>query len=574
VAAAEQAYRSLNQTKATLDTRPPLLKRVSIRARLMGIMAIVAAMLIGGAVIGIGGIGASNNALDNSFRNRLLPVDLLWQITTLMNDNRGQVMLALQHNPASSFAKDHDHPLALHTDAITKNRDAIGALWAEFATHPLSAAEQVQADKYVAARRRYVDDGLMPARQALLDGRFTDANEILLKKVNPLYKEAVGEAGELLAMYKTAAHHEYDEAVGRYRLVRTLGVAGTGIALVLLGALTWLLLRSIVAPLKRVIGHFSHISQGNLTDEIDITGRDEAGQVLTSLAAMQVHLKVMLDEINMAASAIEGQSHRLEDETAMVVEKSEQQRDRVRAVAAAAEQFSQSVNEVASSADGTARAAESAQAEVAVSHDSMDRSITATERVVEAVETSSRAMADLNQAIAKIGDITQVIKEIADQTNLLALNAAIEAARAGEQGRGFAVVADEVRKLAERTSSSTADITATVVEIRQVTDAAVASMNHAVVEVDQGTGLIRESGEGLARITGASKEVTDKAQHIAAAAQEQAIASEQVASNMEQIAGLIDSNVFAAQQAKAAADDLLGTAGGLRKVVAQFRITQ
>jgi aerotaxis receptor len=103
VAAAEQAYRSLNQTRATLDTRPPLLKRISIRARLMGIMAIVAAMLIGGAVVGIGGIGASNDALHNSFRNRLLPVDLLWQITTLMNDNRGQVMLALQQNLAFCF---------------------------------------------------------------------------------------------------------------------------------------------------------------------------------------------------------------------------------------------------------------------------------------------------------------------------------------------------------------------------------------------------------------------------------------------------------------------------------------
>jgi aerotaxis receptor len=574
IAAAEALYRQLNQTHAKLDSRPPLYRRTSIKGRLMAIMAMVAAMLIGGAAVGIGGIGATKDALDRGYRNRLEPTDLLWRISELMNDNRGQVMLALQHSPASASAKHHDHPLSVHTDAIVANRDQIGALWADLAKRDLSAAERAQAEKYVAARSRYVEEGLMPARQALLDGRFDDANEILLKKVNPLYKAAFGQAGELLGMLKAEAREEYDEAIERYRLVRTVALGGTVLALLALGVATWLLLRSIMAPLQRAIGHFHHISQGNLTDEIDIDGRDEAGQVLTSLASMQVHLKVMLDEINAAAGTIEAQSHRLEDETAMVVDKSEQQRDRVRSVAAAIEEFSQSVAEVAASASGTARAAESVQEEVAVSHRTMDQSITATGRVVEAVESSSRTMTELDQAIAKIGDITQVIREIADQTNLLALNAAIEAARAGEQGRGFAVVADEVRKLAERTSASTADITATVAEIRHVTDAALSSMGHAVAEVEEATGSIRASGEGLTRIATASGDATDRAQHIAGAAREQAAASEQVACNMEQIAGLIDGNVFAAQQAKGAADDLLGTAGELRKVVARFRIVQ
>ena len=355
-------------------------------------------------------------------------------------------------------------------------------------------------------------------------------------------------------------------------LIRNLGIGGTLAALLLVGVAALLLLKSIVTPLQRAIAHFNRISQGNLTDEIDISGRDEAGQVLTSLAAMQVHLKVMLDEIGTAAGAIEACSHELEDETSRVAEKSEQQRDRVQSVASATEQFSESVREVADSADGTAKAAEGALAEVASSHASMQRSMSATGRVVEAVQSSSRTIAALNQAIAKIGDISQVIKEIADQTNLLALNAAIEAARAGEQGRGFAVVADEVRKLAERTTSSTSDITATVAEIRSVTDAAVASMNHAVVEVEAGTGLIQESGAGLDRITASSREVTDRAQHIAAAAKEQALASEQVASNMEQIGALIDSNVAAAHMARAAVGELLGTAGDLRRVVAQFKI--
>ncbi|WP_145843577.1 methyl-accepting chemotaxis protein [Denitratisoma sp. DHT3] len=202
----------------------------------------------------------------------------------------------------------------------------------------------------------------------------------------------------------------------------------------------------------------------------------------------------------------------------------------------------------------------------------MEQSTAATGRVVDAVQSSSDTIADLDQAIAKIGGITQVIQEIADQTNLLALNAAIEAARAGEMGRGFAVVADEVRKLAERTTTSTTDITATVAEIRKVTDATVISMNHAVTEVEQGIGMVRASMAGLDRITSTSAEVTGMARHIADAANEQTAAAELVASNMEQIATLIDDNLAAVQGAKQAADTLKETAHELRRVVGQFKV--
>jgi aerotaxis receptor len=155
---------------------------------------------------------------------------------------------------------------------------------------------------------------------------------------------------------------------------------------------------------------------------------------------------------------------------------------------------------------------------------------------------------------------------------LLALNAAIEAARAGEQGRGFAVVADEVRKLAERTTTSTADINATVTEIQSVTAQAVASMNIAAQEVETGIGKLSESVAGLEGITQSSSQVSQMAGQISDAARQQGVASEEVAVSMQQITDLIERNSSSARSAKKAADELLETAHQLDALIAGFEL--
>jgi aerotaxis receptor len=195
----------------------------------------------------------------------------------------------------------------------------------------------------------------------------------------------------------------------------------------------------------------------------------------------------------------------------------------------------------------------------------MESSVIATSKVAETVQTSSRTITDLGDSIQKIGAIANVIKDIAEQTNLLALNAAIEAARAGEQGRGFAVVADEVRKLAERTSSSTKDIAKTIKEITAISNAAVTSMQEAVTEVDASIGLIRENGEGLKRIVGATENMAQRVEHIADAAKEQSAAGENVAASLERIMTLVDNNTRSAKDAKEATDNMTKAAEELSK---------
>ncbi|MBU3909886.1 MAG: hypothetical protein KKF85_12640 [Gammaproteobacteria bacterium] len=287
---------------------------------------------------------------------------------------------------------------------------------------------------------------------------------------------------------------------------------------------------------------------------------------------MQVNLKVVLDEVRLVSIALDDESKKLGAEMDRVVAQSVQQHDRVQGTAAATEELTVSVGEVASSVNNTAQAASQSKALVADSTRSMDSSMAATTRVVEAVQASNANIGDLNRAIEKIGVITKTIREIADQTNLLALNAAIEAARAGDQGRGFAVVADEVRKLAERTSLSTTDINNTVSEFRKVTHQAVASMEQAVSEVEVGMGLMQASVTGLDKIRVSSDEVATMADTIAAASREQAVASQDVAVNMEQVSSLIEQNTQSARNAQQCVEALSATSAELRNVVAQFEL--
>jgi aerotaxis receptor len=574
ISATEALYQRIARNGGTLSGQLPLLRRLSIKARLLAIMGFMALMILGGAVIGIYSMVYSNRSLAVAYAEHLKPAVAVARMVERMSDNRAQIMLAMQHSPDSRYSRQHDHPMETHIEAMLKNRASIEAMRVIYEKAPKGPAEQVLAAAFFTARDQLSNEGNNSARNALQAGDYDQAQTLLLTRINPLYREVVA-SGEALQDFLARQGDEANQAAEQhYGWMLNLSLIGTLVALLLVAFAGYFLVRAIVAPLQRIIGHFDRMAQGDLTDEIDITGRDEAGRALSALAAMQVHLKIILDQIATASMTIEARSRRVQWQTASVLDQSEQQRDKTQSVAAATEEFSQSVNGVADSASAAASATDEAQKQVAEAQNSMHQSITATGRVVLAVQESSSTIADLDRAIGKISSMTQVIREIADQTNLLALNAAIEAARAGEQGRGFAVVADEVRKLAERTASSTRDIATTVADIRSVTDSAVVSMQRAVTEVGQGNSMMSASEQGLSRVTTVSQEVADMAQHIALAAREQAEAGKQVASNMERIAGLIDGNVAAAQEAEKAVQELLSTAQELRGTVGSFRLVK
>jgi PAS domain S-box-containing protein len=371
--------------------------------------------------------------------------------------------------------------------------------------------------------------------------------------------------GEVLGVSDLLMSVEAD--MGAIKRLEWLTLAGQIALQVFLFFYIGFLIRKYVAkPAHIAQREFVKLMQGDMSEELKISSRDELGRLLGGIQTMQSHLRTIVDEIVSPISAMQNRIADMDERVSGVANNAVNEQDHIQQIASTMEEFSQSVVEVADMAAESLDDAHAMQKVVEENNRNMELSIGATSRVADTVQTSSKTISDLGASIQKIGSIANAIKDIADQTNLLALNAAIEAARAGEQGRGFAVVADEVRKLAERTANSTKDIASTIGEIDAISAAAVKSMQGAVSEVETGIELIRKNGEGLKEIMGATASVSGRIEHIATASREQSAAGEAMAKGLERISSLADSNANSAKEAKQVADELFVSAGELRRV--------
>ncbi len=353
---------------------------------------------------------------------------------------------------------------------------------------------------------------------------------------------------------------------------RALAVGGLIIA-VLIALATYSVTRVwLKKPLQGLAGVFAAISGGDLTVPIVVRNRDEVGQLLTSCQSMCAQLRQMIGAIQDGMSQIAQGSNDLAREADEVAVGSHDQSNESMALAAAIEELATSIEQMSGHSNDTRGVVEHSNEISQRGSRVIGEAVESMHSIAGTVRNAADVVARLGSETDSINQIVGVIREIADQTNLLALNAAIEAARAGEAGRGFAVVADEVRKLAERTTGATRVIGEKIGQIQQGATNAVDSMRQGVTQVDAGVELASRAGSCIDEMRTGAERVGEAVAAISDALREQTTVSENVARSVEEIAQQAEGNLERARRAAAASEQMRAVAGLTKASVERFRL--
>ncbi|VVP70777.1 Methyl-accepting chemotaxis protein McpS [Pseudomonas fluorescens] len=395
----------------------------------------------------------------------------------------------------------------------------------------------------------------------------TASNEIVVAR-----KEMTDEGAAIVSLSEQLYQIQLDRRDAESAQARTLQLFSTVLALLVGLIAAVLITRQITGPLRETLAVVDRIASGDLSHDVRVTRRDELGVLQQGIARMGVTLRDLIsgirDGVTQIASAAEELSAVTEQTSAGV----NSQKVETDQVATAMHEMTATVQEVARNAEQASQAAAAADGEAREGDKVVNEAIAQIERLASEVVRSTEAMSVLQQESDKIGSVMDVIKAVAEQTNLLALNAAIEAARAGEAGRGFAVVADEVRGLAQRTQKSTEEIEGLVAGLQNGTQQVSAVMNSSRVLTDSSVALTRKAGESLESITRTVSNIQSMNQQIAAAAEQQSAVAEEISRSIINVRDVSEQTAAASDETAKSSVELARLGNQLQMMVSHFRV--
>ena len=550
-----------------------LIRRTGVGFRLWLLLGVLVGFWVFGFALGMYGMVRIEGSLKTVFEEHTAPAADLARILELRSDNASQLLLAFQHNPSNSYARLHDHPVGEHLDRIEANVREIDGLWKKFVASDITEREKQLAAEFEKSRTEFVGGALLPAAKAVRGGDYSDANiSGFLKASRGRGKEMLDKLRALFDLKVKMAEEEYAAARASQALVRNLALAGMAFALGIGMFLAFIIVRSVALPLADMRKTMLAIAnEGDLTQRAIAEGNDEVAQTAMGFNTLVESLQRAVNNVRDSAEKLSTASTRLVTTSDEVARASAEQSDTASGMAASVEEMTVSITHISDGAKDANVVSHKAGEDARLGGEVIGQAAGEMEQLALTVNKAAQTIEQLGVQSDQISAIVQVIKDVADQTNLLALNAAIEAARAGEQGRGFAVVADEVRKLAERTGSSAGEITRMVEAIQQNARQAVVEMEASVERVNEGARLSQEAGQSVTQIKEGAAHVVAVVDDISSALVEQSSAATDIAQRVERIAQMSEKNSSAATEAADEAHKVEALAAGLRNSVSRFR---
>nr|WP_314570346.1 methyl-accepting chemotaxis protein [uncultured Pseudomonas sp.] len=543
------------------------LRDAKLSSKLIAAFGLCALITLGVGLLGSRGVSQLSDSLKLVFSNNLVSVSKTAEAKSkaIAQLKDLYALIAAHAENDSQSVKDTIR------QAMTTNQADSEKAFAIYRKTPLADDERAAGDQmerdwpiYQAQIQKVLtvlDSGNVQGARALMSGEIQQAYRTVMDELTIMVESNNRQIGE------GARDAEEQEQAA-------ITVLYIGIALAFLAALALGLFisRLISRPIATAVASAQLIAKGDLTHTIGSAARDETGQLLTALGEMQEGLKATIHQIadasNQLASAAEELNAVTEDGSRGLL----RQNDEIQQAATAVTEMTSAVEEVARNAISTSEASKTASSQATDGLAQARNAVDAVNNATVEIQSSTTIVEDLAVQVRDIGKVLDVIRGIAEQTNLLALNAAIEAARAGEQGRGFAVVADEVRALAARTQSSTGEIESMIGAVRSRADQAVAAMGKSQGLVGDTQVLAKATGEALQSIATGIAQINDRNLVIASACEEQAHVAREVDRNLINIQDLSTQTAAGAHQTSASTQDLSRLATSFNDLVSRFRL--